>query len=163
MPRWGKQANLNFIEKIKIQQELEPTTEGAWMPVKNRVLIDVSELTKFSAGMLTKFYTSNKNIVVNKPHETSFYKQPIVMAEDARMYEAEEYWDTLRHEPLSETEKNVYKMIDTLQNIPLVRTYTDIVKIVVNGYLDAGKVYIGSIHWNDCRKQHRRSSYTTRI
>jgi hypothetical protein len=37
----GKQANLNFIEKIRIQQELEPTVEGAWLPVKNRVLIDV--------------------------------------------------------------------------------------------------------------------------
>ena len=41
----GKQANLNFVEKIKIQQELEPTEEGAWLPVKNRVLVDVSEVT----------------------------------------------------------------------------------------------------------------------
>lgn len=139
----GKQANLNFIEKIKIQQELNTTTDGAWMPVKNRVLIDVGELTQTSAGVLAKFYTSNKNIVVNKPREVTFYKKPIVMEEDARQYEAEEYWDTLRHEPLSETERNVYKMIDTLQNIPVVKTYTDFVKILVNGYLDAGKVYLG--------------------
>jgi hypothetical protein len=139
----GKQANLNFIEKIKIQQELAPTEEGAWLAVKNRVLIDVSELTNASAGMLAKFYTSNKNVVVNKPHEPSFYDHPIKMAEDARLNEEEEYWDQLRHEPLSDTEKNVYRMIDTLQNIPVVKTYTDIVKIVVNGYYDAGKIYIG--------------------
>lgn len=138
-----KQANLNFIEKIRIQQELEPTSEGAWIPVKNRVLVDVSELTKFSAGMLAKFYTSNKNIVVNKPYEPSFYEREIVMEEDARQYEKEEYWDTLRHEPLSETEKNVYRMIDTLQNIPVVRTYTDIVKIAVNGYYYTGKFHLG--------------------
>jgi hypothetical protein len=139
----GKQANLNFIEKIKIQQELEPTSEGAWLPVKSRILIDISELTNASAGMLAKFYTSNKNIVVNKPHEPSFYDRQIEMAEDARLYEEEEHWDTLRHEPLSETEKNVYKMIDTLQSIPVVKTYTDIIKIVVNGYYDAGKILIG--------------------
>lgn len=139
----GKQANLNFIEKIRIQQELEPTGEGAWMPVKNRVLIDVSELTKTSAGMLAKFYTSNKNIVVNKPKVPSFYEREIMMAENAREFEEEAYWDTLRHEPLSETEKNVYRMIDTLQNIPVVRTYTDIIKIVVNGYYTAGKVNLG--------------------
>jgi hypothetical protein len=139
----GKQANLNFIEKIRIQQELEPTTEGAWIPVKNRVLIDISELTNFSAGMLAKFYTSNKNVTVNKPYQPSFYDREIVMAEDARLFEQEEYWDTLRHEPLSETEKNVYKMIDTLQNIPVIRTYTDIIKIVVNGYYYAGKVHLG--------------------
>lgn len=139
----GKQANLNFIEKIKIQQELEPTMEGAWLPVKNRVLIDVSEVTGTSAGMLAKFYTSNKNFVINKPHPTSFYETPIVMAEDARINEAEDSWDSLRHEPLTETEKNVYKMIDTLQNIPVVKTYTDIFKIIVGGYHDVGKVDVG--------------------
>lgn len=139
----GKQANLNFIEKIKIQQELEPTVEGAWLPVKNRVLIDIGELTNFSAGMLAKFYTSNKNFVVNRPYAPSFYEHQVVMAEDARQYEQEEYWDTLRHEPLSETEKSVYRMIDTLQNIPVVKTYTDIIKIAVNGYYHAGKVYLG--------------------
>ncbi len=51
--------------------------------------------------------------------------------------------DTLRHEPLSDTEKSVYRMIDTLQNIPVVRTYTDIAKIAINGYYDAGKIYLG--------------------
>lgn len=139
----GKQANLNFIEKIRIQQELAPTEAGAWIPIKNRVLVDVSELTKFSAGMLAKFYTSNKNVIVNKPYEPSFYEREIVMAEDARQFEKEEYWDTLRHEQLSETEKNVYRMIDTLQSIPVVRTYTDIVKIAVNGYYYTGKFHLG--------------------
>lgn len=139
----GKQANLNFIEKIKIQQELEPTPEGAWLPVKNRVLIDVSEVTGTSAGMLAKFYTSNKNFIINKPHPPSFYEVPIIMAEDARINEEENYWDSLRHEPLTQTEKNVYKMIDTLQNIPVVKTYTDIFKIIVGGYYETGKVELG--------------------
>jgi hypothetical protein len=139
----SKQANLNFIEKITIQQELAPTSEGAWVPVKNRVLIDISELSKFSAGMLAKFYTSNKNIIVNQPRAPSFYEREIEMQEDARQFEKEEYWDTLRHEPLSETEKNVYRMIDTLQNIPVVKTYTDIIKIAVNGYYTAGKINLG--------------------
>lgn len=139
----GRQANLNFIEKIKIQQELAPAGNGAWLPIKNRVLIDVSEITNNSAGMLAKFYTSNKNFAINKPYEPAFYKNPIVMAEDARLDESETSWDTLRHEPLSDTEKSVYRMIDTLQNIPVVRTYTDIAKIAINGYYDAGKIYLG--------------------
>ncbi|HZY78946.1 MAG TPA: DUF5686 family protein, partial [Cyclobacteriaceae bacterium] len=129
----GKQANINFIEKLKIQQELEKTPDGAWLPIKNRVLIDVSEITKASAGMLAKFYTSNKNIVVNKPYELTFYERPIQIKEDARLEQDEKTWDTLRHEPLSETEVSVYKMIDTLRNIPVVKTYTDIIKIALNG------------------------------
>lgn len=139
----GKQANLNFIEKIRIQQKLSPTEGGAWLPVNNRVLIDVGEINEKLAGMLAKFYTSNKDFVINKPYEPSFYERAIVMEEDARINQDENYWDTLRHEPLSETEKNVYKMIDTLQQIPVVRTYTDIIKILVNGYYKAGKLYLG--------------------
>lgn len=139
----GRQANLNFVEKIRIQQELERTSEGAWLPSKNRVLVDVGELTKNSAGMLAKFYTSNRNFKVNDPRATSFYEKPILMAEDARLDEREETWDTLRHDPLTETEKNVNRMIDTLQNIPIVRTYTDIAKIIVNGYYDVGKINVG--------------------
>ncbi|MCU0383321.1 MAG: DUF5686 and carboxypeptidase regulatory-like domain-containing protein, partial [Cyclobacteriaceae bacterium] len=77
----GKQANINFIEKIRIQQELSPTESGAWLPIKNRVLVDVSELSNNSAGMLAKFYTSNKNFVVNKPYPNRFYERPIVMDE----------------------------------------------------------------------------------
>jgi hypothetical protein len=146
-------ANINFIEKIKIQQELERTEEGAWLPVKNRVLIDVGEITKASAGMLAKFYTSNKNIVVNKPYDLIFYERPIQIKEDARMFQDEHYWDTLRHEPLSTTEVNVYKMIDTLKNIPVVKTYTDVIKIALNGYITAGKVdlgpYLSAVSWNN--------------
>ncbi|MEO8472154.1 MAG: DUF5686 family protein [Chryseolinea sp.] len=139
----GKQANINFVEKIKIQQDLEPAEGGAWLPVKNRVLVDVGELNKNNAGMLAKFYTSNKNFIVNKPHETSFYHLPIVMAEDARLNEDEKYWDSLRYEPLTSTEKNVYRMIDTLQHIPIVKTYTDIIKVLVGGYYKVGKIDVG--------------------
>ncbi len=139
----GKQANINFVEKIKIQQELEPSSGGAWLPVKNRVLIDVGEVTPNNPGMLAKFYTSNKNFVVNKPYDPSFYQVPIIMAEDARLNEDNDFWDSLRHEPLTETEKNVYKMIDTLQNIPIVRAYTDIIKIFLNGYYKVGKIDLG--------------------
>lgn len=139
----GKEANLNFIEKIKIQQELMHTVEGPWLPIRNRLMVDMEEVTKNSVGMLAKFYTSNRNFRINMPLQPAFYNQPIQVAEDARMFEQEKYWDTLRHEPLSETEKNVYKMIDTLKNIPVIRTYTDIFKILVDGYYDLGKIEVG--------------------
>jgi hypothetical protein len=161
----GKQANLNFVEKIRLQQELTKTDLGPWIPVKNRVLIDVGELGKNNVGMLAKFYTSNKNIITNKPYDPVFYSRAIETAEDFQMNDDDNYWDTLRHEPLSETEKSVYRMIDTLVNIPVVKTYTDIAKVIVNGYHKVGKIdigpYLGAIAWNNIEGVRLQAGFRT--
>jgi hypothetical protein len=158
-------VNLNFIEKIRLQQELAKTDLGAWLPVKNRVLINVGDLGKNNAGMLAKFYTSNKNMVTNQPKDPKFYERPIEMAEDARLFEDELYWDTLRHEPLSETEKSVYRMIDTLVNIPVVKTYTDIIKVIVDGYYTVGKIdvgpYLSTVTWNNIEGWRAQAGFKT--
>lgn len=135
-------ANLNFIEKIKIQQELERTESGAWLPIKSRVLIDASELTKKSAGFLAKFYTSNKNIQITEPKPTRFFERTIELAEDARLKD-ETFWSDNRHDKLSDTEINVMAMIDTLNNIPFVKTWTSILKTVARGYVEVGKLDLG--------------------
>jgi hypothetical protein len=161
----GKQANLNFVEKIRLQQELIKTDLGPWLPVKNRVLIDVGEVGKNNPGMLAKFYTSNKNFITNEPKDPTFYERTIEIAEDAQMFKEDHYWDTLRHEPLSETEKSVYRMIDTLRNIPIVKTYTDIIKIVLDGYVKAGKIeigpYLGVVAWNNIEGWRLQGGFKT--
>jgi hypothetical protein len=111
--------------------------------MKTRVLIDVSELSNNTAGLLAKFYISNKDIVINQPRDPSFFTRAIVTDEKAYLNKEEDFWDSLRHEPLSATEKNVNKMIDTLRNIPIVKTYTDIIMIIIDGYYDVGKIEIG--------------------
>ncbi len=161
----GVQANLNFIEKLRLQQESVKSELGPWIPVKNRVLVDVNELGTRNAGLLAKFYTSNRNIVTNKPYDQAFYERAIETAEDFRMFEDDKYWDTLRHEPLSETEKSVYRMIDTLVNIPVVKTYTDILTVLVDGYYDVGKIdvgpYLSTVTWNNIEGVRLQAGFRT--
>lgn len=141
----GKEANINFIEKIKIQQELLPTEAGPWLPSKTRVVLDVGELTNETAGFLAKFYVSNKNIVVNRPMDEKFYQNPIQMAEDVNdEAENETFWSQVRHDTLSPTEVHVYEMIDTLTKIPVIKTYTDIIQTAYTGYYKVGKIDVGS-------------------
>ncbi len=138
-----KSANLNYIEKIKVQQELEKTAAGSWIPSKNRILLDIGEITENMAGVLAKFYTSNQNIKVNDVKDPEFYQHPIIVAEDFRLNNTDEFWENKRHEPLSPTEMSVYRMIDTLRNIPIVKTYTEIINIAINGYKKVGKIDVG--------------------
>lgn len=135
-------ANLNFIEKIKVQQELAPTEQGPWIPVKSRIVMDVKEPNKQAIGMIAKFYSSNKDVVVNKPYDLRFYDSPIEVSEDA-LIDIPNYWDLHRHDSLSSTEKNVYIMIDSLRNVPVIKSYIEIANIVINGYKKIGKIDVG--------------------
>ncbi|MDW8286838.1 MAG: DUF5686 family protein, partial [Flammeovirgaceae bacterium] len=161
----GKGANLNFIDKIKIQQVMEEVEGGAWLPKKTRVLVDVGDVKDDWAGMLAKFYVSNKNFVVNKPFPPSFYEQGVVVAEDATLKESVDFWNQHRHEPLSETEMAVYQTIDTIKNLPTVRTYVEMIDIAINGYKELGKFDIGtygrSYAWNDFEGHRFRLGFRT--
>ena len=138
----GKQANINFIDKIKISQELEQTSEGGWLPSKTRFLIDIAELSKNSAGMLLKMYISNKNFVINQPKAMSFYDLPVEVAEDSKEPDPK-YWLEARHESLSAQDILAERLIDTVRNVPIVKTYVEIAEIIASGYKRYNKFAIG--------------------
>lgn len=137
-----RSANLNFIEKIKVQQELERVDGDAWLPSKTRVLVDVAEITNKSAGFLAKFYTSNKELKVTEPRDLGFFDRALELEEDARIVD-EEFWEVNRHDKLSPTEMNVISMIDTMKNIPVVKTWTTLAKTFARGYVEVGKLDLG--------------------
>jgi len=137
----GQAAQLNFIEKIKIQQEYDQTADSAWITTKSRVMVDVDQVADSVAGMLVKFYTSNRNIVVNRPRPAKFYDTAIEVADDARDFE-NGFWDTARHEPLTSGESTAYKLIDSVKQVPVVRTYVEILNIFVGGYKRIPKINV---------------------
>jgi hypothetical protein len=141
-----KSANLNFIEKLKIQQKGIKTTAGPWLPEKTRVLVDIAEVTKNTAGILAKFYVSLDDIKVNDPKNDKFYEEPISFSIDTRKID-DNYWNDARHDPLSETELNVFNMIDTLKSIPIIKTYTDIIQTLGTGHFKVGMFDIGP-YWS---------------
>lgn len=145
-------ANLNFIEKIKIQQELVPTSAGPWIPTKTRVVLDVGEITDSLAGLLVRFYSSNKDFQVNNPQKNSFYRLPVELEEDVNVYESD-FWEKNRHDSLSTTEINIYQMVDTLNQVPEIKTTADMIKLVTLGYHPVGKFdlgpYMTTLAYND--------------
>ena len=134
----GKSANLNYIEKIKMQQKLEPTEDGAWIPVKNRILIDIAEVNENWAGMIAKFYTSNEKVEVNNTKDIEFYEEEIEVVENV-IVEDEDFWQERRHDTLTTSEMAVFAMVDSMRNMPIVKTYVDIIYFVVNGHQRLGK------------------------
>ena len=136
-----KEANLNYISKVKIQQELTLAETGHWLPAKTRILMEILPL-KNSPGMLAKSYVSNRDFQVNQPKPDKYYETFVELAEDARI-ESQDFWQKHRHDSLSKIDMQVYAMIDTINTIPVVKTYVELLDIALNGYKTIGKVDVG--------------------
>lgn len=154
------EANLNFIEKLKIQQEFEEVEPSYWLPSKTRVLLDIAELTNNTVGMIGLYYNSTKNIKINKVRELPFYEEKIDVTNNS-FHRSESYWDSARHERISEDDKRIYQMVDSLKNQPLVKTYIDIVEIAVEGHIPKGKIDLGP--WYYLLGYNRLEGLRTRI
>ncbi|MES2780006.1 MAG: DUF5686 family protein [Bacteroidota bacterium] len=135
-------ANINFIDRLKVQQEMIRTGKGAWVPYKTRLIVDVAELSANTSSFIAKMYRTNTNFILNQKKPPEFFDVQI-----ERDYESTErdsnYWDTLRTEPFTTTEKQMFTMIDSVKNLPAVKTYLDIVRLVLEGYYRKNKVDVG--------------------
>jgi hypothetical protein len=160
----GKKANINYIERLRIQQELTPTEAGPWLPVKTRVLTDVGELTKKSAGVIAKFYVSSKDFVINKKYPMKFYEERMTVSPTAHIYE-KDYWQQSRHDSLTPAELQTYALIDTIKQVPIVKAYSDIINVLNSGYLTWGKLdfgnYLYTYAFNDVEGQRGRLGIRT--
>lgn len=137
-----KEANLNFVDRIKIQQELAPTSAGPLIPSKTRVLIKIAQVTDDTAGLLAKFYTATDSVVVNEPMDTKFFNQAVELNSDFGIIE-NGFWEKNRPDPLSVEELAVLQMVDTLKTIPIIRFYSEGLKFFATGYKPIGKIDIG--------------------
>jgi len=139
-------ANINFVEKLKIQQELEEVEPGAWVPSKLRILIDIAEITDNTLGMVGLYYNSNRNIKVNREHDIKFYEQKVFIDASAMEFD-DTYWDTHRHEEVTASDIRIYKMVDSLKKQPIIKTYVDAVEIITEGYKPLGKFEVGAYYY----------------
>ncbi len=160
----SKSANINFIDRLKIQQEMQQTESGQWLPSKTRVIIEIARISEESSGMVCKMYTVNSNIVVNKPKAPGFYDYLIEKEED--VFEKDtSFWQIVRPEKFTTVETQMFRMVDSVKTLPVIKTYVDIIRIVVEGYHRSGGFdfgpYVFLIGYNDVEKLRFRVGFRT--
>ncbi|MFK7798307.1 MAG: DUF5686 family protein [Aureispira sp.] len=153
--RMNPQANVNLVNRIIIFQEYDTHENKYWLPSKQKTVIDFATTKKDRGlGIIGRKTVSYKDFVLNDPTTKTTYveKDP----EDIRYEELEKadtFWQEQRHEKLSKNEEGVYKMVDSVQNIPVFKTVAEIAQVIISGYKDIGPIKIGPysnlITWND--------------
>lgn len=142
-----KDANINFITAANIIQEFT-LEDSVWMLQKDRLVIDfqpdIGISKKEGVGIYGRKTTSYKNIVVNKPKPNDFFKfgDNIIVEVDATK-KTEEFWSIARHDSLTANEQKIYKMIDTIQTLPIYRSWVGVISVLVAGYKTIGNFEIG--------------------
>ncbi|MGE0568691.1 MAG: DUF5686 family protein, partial [Bacteroidia bacterium] len=137
-----KDANLNFINTANVIQEYT-YIDSTWMLKKDRLVVDFAP-TKNSIGFYGRKTTSYSNIVINKPKDKKFYEfgDAIVVNDDATN-KSDEFWAENRHDSLSSRELKIFKMIDTIQSLPIYKTWVDVFYMLVAGYKKVNNFEIG--------------------
>ncbi len=137
-------ANINFINSYRIKQTFEQVEKEVWMMVLDETIADINPLeSDKQKGFYGRKTTSYKNFVINKPREDEFYKGADIHVLDSVQNKNSEFWDEKRHIQLTEKENKIYHMIDTVKNLPIVKTYIDVIQTLVTGYKILGPVELG--------------------
>ncbi|GAB3302317.1 DUF5686 and carboxypeptidase-like regulatory domain-containing protein [Hymenobacter tenuis] len=137
------QANLNFVEQVRVWQELTPSAAGAGLPRRTRVVIGIKP-TKSSTGILARLTTVNSNFLVNQPKPLAFYDRPLETASDA--FEVpKDFFAQNRPDSLTQQEQATLMVLDSVRKLPAVRNLLEIADVAVNGYYRAGKLDWGPI------------------
>jgi len=148
----AKDANLNLVEELSITQTFQQVEDEVWMLTKDELFISFS-VVKNKTGFYGRKATHYSDFVINKTKPDEFYKGlDNIVVEDSVQLKSKEYWTEHRQDTLTEKEQGVYDMIDTLNNLPIIKSYTDVIKTIATGYKIIGKFELGPIYslysWN---------------
>lgn len=139
----AEDANINFINKMRVRQEYDQVEPEVWMLVRDELFIDFN-VTEKTMGFYGRKTTTYRDFVINQERDPEFYKgvSDIVVSDDASDQD-ESFWDERRHITLTESEKSVYQMVDSVKAIPQFRTIADIITLMVSGYHIRGNFEYG--------------------
>ena len=145
--RLSEDANINYVSRLSLIQEYAFINDSTWFLSKDKFVVDVAPLGPKGASFIGRKTTTYKDVVVNDTSVTNELAKNKILEETILPTDAlakgEDFWQAIRHEPLTKNEQSVYKMIDTLMQMPLFKTYSKIINFVGTGYMYVGKFEIG--------------------
>lgn len=140
-----KSVNINFIETAILQQEFQFTDLGPVFPTKTRIVVDFVDVSNKWVGIIGKIYLSVKDLKINQAYEDDFFKKKIVRA-DSVPANVDSFWLDRRHEQVSGDDLRVYRLIDSVNTIPMVRNLVSLAYFTLTGYHEIGNIDLGSWH-----------------
>ena len=147
--RLSKEANINFVDKLSLIQEYRLINDSTWFLAKDKFVVDISPLGGSKLSFIGRKTTTYKDIVVNDTSVTNELAKNKLLEETimppAAKNQSDSFWMQARHEELTKTEEGVYKMVDTLLQLPAFKRARNTVYFITVGYKNIGNYEIGPL------------------
>lgn len=145
--RLSKEANINFVEQLSLIQEYTLINDTTWFLYKDKFVVDVAPLGGTKLSFIGRKTTTYKDVIVNSNTVVSELAKNKILEEtilpDTAREKPEEFWNDARHEDLSKTEAGIYKMVDTLLQMPAFKRARNNIYFLTTGYRNIGNFEIG--------------------
>jgi hypothetical protein len=145
--RLGKDANVNFLEKLSLVQEYRMITDSTWFLAKDKFVADLAPFGKEAPSFVGRKTTTYRNVVINDSSVTNELAKNKIQEETITVADALKkdtaFWTASRHDSLSKNEKAIIKMMDTLMNAPVFKRFTNTINFIGTGYVNWGNYQLG--------------------
>lgn len=145
--RLKKGSNVNWVRDLTIDVENCRLEDSTWFYKQDKMYVDFSPTMRDSSKIVT--FLGNRQIDYSNPDFVTSYREDKddisaqVQAGKDVINNDEGYWQSVRPFPLSEKEKGIYNMVDSIKNVPLYKDVYALADMVVNGFLNTKYVGFG--------------------
>ena len=137
----SKSANINWVKEIYIEQEYEVLNDSVFLLKRDYMMSDFSFSKKEeSKGVYGKRTTLAKNHKFDIKKEDKFYKEEVNFYDNEVFNRPDDYWEANRFEALNKNEAGIYKMLDTLKEVPRFKRIYNLASILGSGYIEIPKL-----------------------
>ena len=137
-----EQININWVNDFSLVQEFT-RKDNHWILSKDETQTDFAISGK-RVGIFGKRTVMYDNHIFNSPRKASIYRGAVDVVEGENEANRDStFWLMARQEALTEKEKDIYKMVDTLKQFPPFRNMMKVVNILASGYLQLDNFLIG--------------------
>lgn len=142
-----KGLNINWIRHLVIDNENQLLNDSVWFPKQDKLFADFSIAMSDSAKMVS--FLGHRQVDYSDVQLRPVIPKEVLKMDNDVMISGnvlkndDHYWDTIRPYALSDKEKQIYGMVDSIKNVPLYQNIYDIVTMVLGGYYNTKYVELG--------------------
>ncbi len=144
-----KGINVNFVRDIYAELYYQNINDSIFVPEGTYIMLDMALVSKKSTekGVFAHKTNSYKNLRYNLAEIDSLIDQKYDPYSSQAFHRSDDFWKENRHFKLSDDEKDIYSLLDTLKTVKKIKKFANLTEIFGTGYInlfsfwDYGSIY----------------------